>query len=55
MYLAPKVALSKVDPSKFRTLIAVVQVLERSRDNNCSTVGEFELTSMDGVDPKIVQ
>ncbi|PNX94662.1 hypothetical protein L195_g017840 [Trifolium pratense] len=54
MYLAPKVALSKVDPMRFPTLIVVAQELER-RDSTCSNVGEFELASMDGVDPEIVQ
>ncbi|CAJ2662607.1 unnamed protein product [Trifolium pratense] len=51
--LAPKVALSKVDPSRFPTLIAVAQELQR-RDNNFSTAGAFELTSIDRADPTIV-
>jgi len=41
-----------VEPSRYPTLIAVAQELQR-RGNNCSTVGEFELTSAE-VDLKTV-
>jgi len=54
MYLAPKEAMSKVEPSRFPTLIAVAQELQR-KDSNCSTVAEFELTSMVGEDLETVK
>ncbi|RHN72994.1 hypothetical protein MtrunA17_Chr2g0293711 [Medicago truncatula] len=54
MYLAPKEAMSKVEPSRFPTLIAVAQELQR-KDNNCSTVAELELTSMVGEDLETVK
>jgi hypothetical protein len=54
MYLAPEATLSKVEPSRFPTLIVVAQELHR-RDGSCSIVGEFELTSTARVDPKTVQ
>jgi len=54
MYLAPEATLSKVEPLRFPTLIAVAQELHM-RDGSCSTVGEFELTSTARVDPKTLQ
>jgi len=43
-HICPQFFMYLVEPSRFPTLIAVTQELQR-RDNNCSTVGEFELTS----------
>jgi len=54
MCVASKVALSKVEHSRFPTLIAVAQELER-KGKNCSVGADCELTSTDGADPTMIQ